>query len=353
MRHIRNIIRYVILFMLNLYVMLAFHSYLNFIFLVILLAAPVLSYTALWLAVCRMEFTLGMPGVALTAGEEFSVCFQICNPLHIPLINAYVDLVFSNPFYGERQSYRWNLPVGAGRETEISYPFVMEHCGRVAVQAKELRLTDLLGLFSLKKAIDAAGECLILPCGRDRAQEVARAGLRGGSETASSREKGFDFSEVGDVREYRPGDLFRDIHWKLSVKKDELMVKERVGLADMQINVVLDTAGEDCGRTDALLALADGITRALVQQRLLFTVFYYSVSKDRLCEFAVADEAGRRQWLELLLYDRAGNRAGYARTLFEQEHPGAAFLYIGFDGGGAGAGAVFGEQGTAAVMVNG
>lgn len=36
----------------------------------------------------------------------------------------------------------------------------------------------------------------------------------------------FDKLEVSDIREYRPGDGLKSVHWKLSSKSDELMVKD-------------------------------------------------------------------------------------------------------------------------------
>ena len=40
-----------------------------------------------------------------------------------------------------------------------------------------------------------------------------------------SKKKGYDFSEVTGIREYIPGDKLQNIHWKLSAKKDILMVR--------------------------------------------------------------------------------------------------------------------------------
>ena len=57
----------------------------------------------------------------------------------------------------------------------------------------------------------------------------------GMSESEESQAKGNDFAEITDVREYRPGDRIKDIHWKLSAKKETLMVKERTSVAQSQV----------------------------------------------------------------------------------------------------------------------
>ena len=40
------------------------------------------------------------------------------------------------------------------------------------------------------------------------------------------RENGDDPSEVYQIREYRDMDSLRDVHWKMSAKAEELLVKE-------------------------------------------------------------------------------------------------------------------------------
>ena len=41
-----------------------------------------------------------------------------------------------------------------------------------------------------------------------------------------SSQPGGGFSEIHDLREYRPGDSLHEIHWKLSAKTDKLIVRE-------------------------------------------------------------------------------------------------------------------------------
>ena len=40
------------------------------------------------------------------------------------------------------------------------------------------------------------------------------------------RDRGYDPSELFDVREFQNGDRLQSVHWKLSARTDELMVKE-------------------------------------------------------------------------------------------------------------------------------
>ena len=54
--------------------------------------------------------------------------------------------------------------------------------------------------------------------------------------------QGNHFSEVSGIREYTPGDSMRDIHWKLSAKKEKLMAKEHVILSDTNQTLLVELA---------------------------------------------------------------------------------------------------------------
>ena len=51
---------------------------------------------------------------------------------------------------------------------------------------------------------------------------------------------GMDSQEIFDTRYYRQGDLLKNIHWKLSAKADDLLVKEFSMPADQSVEIYLD-----------------------------------------------------------------------------------------------------------------
>ena len=59
-------------------------------------------------------------------------------------------------------------------------------------------------------------------------------------ETYSPYRKGQDYSEIYQIREYVPGDNIKHVHWKLSGRTDELMVKEASFPLDKSMMVVMD-----------------------------------------------------------------------------------------------------------------
>ena len=59
-----------------------------------------------------------------------------------------------------------------------------------------------------------------------------------GQQTLSK--KGYDATEVFELREYQPGDSIRTIHWKLSEKFDTVLVREPSDTSSYDILVMFD-----------------------------------------------------------------------------------------------------------------
>lgn len=351
MKRIKNAIRYMIFIALNVMMILSFHSYINFIFLVGMLLMLLYSVYGTWLLSGRLEVSVQMPGEALTRGEDFYIYFRLKNPLWIALVNADINIRISNPFYGDESVQTINMPVRARQTTELVLPVNMSYCGRVVVKAETIALTDLFGIYQKKTAIDVDSESILMPDGRTMDSEAGRIYMLGVTEAMESKEKGYDFSDISGIREYIPGDKLQNIHWKLSVKKDSLMVKERVSVSAMQLSVFVDLRNDADMRLEEILKLADGMTRSFVVQNLPFTVYYYSNNMGELKNCYIGNEADRKEWLMMLLYDRCNVDTESAEPLFrKQQVSHSTYLYIGLDDGTSKEGAVYGAKNTVAVL---
>ena len=86
-----------------------------------------------------------------------------------------------------------------------------------------LSLYDYLGLFWLPVRRPAPVETVVLPTAREprRLPNLSHFLVR-----RLKPKPGGGFSEEHELRDYRPGDSMREIHWKLSVKTDRTIVRE-------------------------------------------------------------------------------------------------------------------------------
>lgn len=330
MLRIRNVLRYLIAIGLNIFIMLALHSYINFVLLIGLLIFPVCSIYGTYKVSQNVKVHLRAPLEAMTKKEEFLVYIEVENPTWFPLVNATLLLEVDNTFYKHFGQHELNIPVRAHHTTEIAYPIVMEQCGRFRMAADRLTCMDLLGIYVVKVPIECEAECMILPMGAERGQEAGALYQKGVAEAMESKEKGYDFSDISGIREYVPGDKLQNIHWKLSTKKEQLMVKERVSVSALQLHVLVELMNDAGMQLESILELADSITKAFVKQNLPFTVHYFSVKRAELCEMYIGNEQERQQWLMMMLYDVCYEKEQRAKELFQQEYSSVGhYLYIG------------------------
>ena len=123
-----------------------------------------------------------------------------------------------------------------GESAELSLPLVRSEtpftvqaacCGVVRARVEHLLARDLFGLAAWKRPVSAVAATVVLPVlfqPEVVLTESAFAMLD--SEEYSAVKPGFDPSETFGIREYRPGDSIKTIHWKLSQKSGDTMVRE-------------------------------------------------------------------------------------------------------------------------------
>ncbi len=352
MKQFGNRVRYLVIVALDVAIMLLFHSYLNFILLIGLLVLPIYSVYGVYRVRDSFGLKLLTPLEPMGKGDEFTLRILLENPTWHPLLNATLKLEVENTFYREDGVHFLNFPVRGKKETEVRYPIVMDYSGRLCVNALSICFVDLLGLCELKVNVGVQGECIVLPQGTPCSKDAGRLYINGVTEAMESKEKGYDFSEISGIREYIPGDKLQNIHWKLSTKKDELMVKERVSVSAMQLYVLVELANDDRMGADAVLDLANGVTKALVMQNLPFTVYYYSSNFSELKSCYIGNEVERIQWLEMMLYDRCYREKGLVEDVFLKQYAGEGpYLYIGYgEETGNVEDVIYGEKNTVAEL---
>jgi hypothetical protein len=106
------------------------------------------------------------------------------------------------------------------------------------------------------------------------------------SEYYSQIKSGDDPSEVFSIREYREGDRIQRIHWKLSSKQNQLMIKEFSNPLNCAVLIYLDfdipTGKERLPVTDALLECSLSLSYSFLAQKQYHYFSWYD-SNQGIC----------------------------------------------------------------------
>ena len=236
-----------LVYLLGLAGALVFHIYYfgwySWFVLVLAVALPWFSLLVSLLAMLRTRLRMDAPAL-LTRNEAAYVTLRAGNGF-LPQPLCRFRLTITAVMTGERRSLRQST------QSQGSWyvPLHTSHAGAYLCQVEKARVYDYLGLFRLPVRAPAPVETVIRPVPREPAR---LPNLRHFLVRQLKPKPGGGFSEEHELRDYRPGDSMREIHWKLSVKTDRTIVREAQEPVRGLTLLTFDLRGTP-GRVDATL----------------------------------------------------------------------------------------------------
>ena len=160
------------------------------------------------------------------------------------------------------------LSLSAAGRRETAFTLTAACCGTVQLSLREGRVQDIFGLWRSRPISCPAAYLTVLPALFRPEVSLAESAVPSAEgERWSMSRPGFDPSETFSIREYRPGDPVRQIHWKLSQKTDATMLRELGLPVAEEILLLLDTAVRPgfspaamSASAEALLSLSRALT---------------------------------------------------------------------------------------------
>jgi uncharacterized protein (DUF58 family) len=133
------------------------------------------------------------------------------------------------------------LRVGAGGRVTRSYRLRPARRGTLRFTQFRVSTRFPFGLFLKSKTLDAPGEVLVYPrLERVPARPAPAATALGDDARASGAGPG---SEVAGLRDFAPGDPLRRVHWRASLRRSQLVVRQPEDERSLVWEVRLRTAG--------------------------------------------------------------------------------------------------------------
>ena len=237
-----------------------FRFYLSTFVLVLILVLPILSLLLALPGWMGSMASVVPQAPLITVGGSARFGVLLYHSSFLPLIRPRIRLRWTNQLTGE--SGESKITVTARKPAELTV--AATHCGRLVCRVEKAVCCDLLGLFPLPVRKGPERAVLILPAQLElEGKDELAAGENAG--TVLRPRPGGGPGEDYDLREYRVGDPLRSVHWKLSSKKDELVVRETLEPQQAAIVVTYDHFGPS-EELDRAFAQLWALSRWLLQQ---------------------------------------------------------------------------------------
>lgn len=294
----------------------------HFIFFAVL-TLPLLGLAVSLPALLGCRASLSAASLRIPRGGSASLTLRLDNRFRLPVARASYRLRISNRMTGQGHEAKAVIR-GAAPEEDRLWTLETDHCGAIECRVERLWASDCLGLFSLPVRRPPPFTLLVTPL----AEDPGPVDLPDGVGVSVPQPKGRTvFGENYELRDYRPGDSLRMIHWKMSAKRDELITREPPE-DTRPLPVLTFNLFGPLAQVDRMLDRLEGYSRALLAQERPHEVRWLHPETGAARQYAIA---GERDWMACLAAILSDPAPMQGRSILEQslrQGPGAPIYQI-------------------------
>lgn len=269
-------------------------DYISFWIFAFLLMLPLISLLVTVIAMEGVTAELIIKNSSIQKDESLPIQLKICNKSLFLACSVRVKLAIRNKLLQQEQTRLFFITARKSGQT-VEQSISSKYCGMLNCSIAELKIFDQLGLFSFQKDIESSYFISVLPSSYPL-MAISSAILQDIENNITSRTmKGNDPSEIMDFREYREGDRLARIHWKLSDKYDQLMVKDFGDPISNDVLLLFDLNGNSDTQISGLLDAVYSISDFLIKNQIAYEMQWY----DNLHERTVLKEIAQNNDLEI------------------------------------------------------
>ena len=258
---------------------------------------------------CRISQQLGASETQRGASCAYSLCIRLLAPLPIAPLTLRMNLPSGKK--GE-----FSLPARLLGRTVSDNLFTCPHVGVFPVGVVSVSICDVFGLFRLihpEKAPLLPVTVLPVP------QETSPLPISpGGGESSSAQRAQADRTTPADTRAWQEGDELKRVHWKLSMRRQELMVHTYETPQRPDALILMDLApppfegNQRAAAIDALTETCAGVLKSLLDSHRIARM---PLSGDHPRELSGQEPQALASMLHALAQESFSRPSDFSRVL--------------------------------------
>lgn len=242
----------------------------------------------LMVMICGKKCTLAvsLPQTA-AKGDTVPVEIRITNRSVLPVCLLRAELQCSNRLTGEYLELPVSFSLGPKGTDAVKAEVKVPYCGYMDCRMKNAAVSDCFSLYKAESRLQAQAGVYIMPqlgSAEVSSRELYTYNME--SYQYSPDQRGNDPGEIFGIREYEEGDSLRAIHWKLSGKMGELMVRELGLPVENSIMILLEKGMEQenpltAKQRDKAAELFLSLSHALLEHQMVHSAGWQDYRSGR------------------------------------------------------------------------
>jgi hypothetical protein len=194
--------------------------------LLILIICPILSFIVMLVNYIAVRLRVAPLEIVAEKHEECGIKLYLQNRFLFPVSPIRIIGDFQSHHENETSFSKKILmtDVPPLSSSMVGLPFRLPFRGEYTIRIYELCVFDLLKLFKLRRRLNIQARLIVLP--REKTPVDSGREAEADVESPATIITNHRSNTFNSLREYREGDSIRNIHWKLTAKQDELVIKQ-------------------------------------------------------------------------------------------------------------------------------
>ena len=302
MWRIKNIIAYVVLLGIVFSAYVYFCNYYLFLFFLFLLCFLPASAFMMYYAAKRITVELMQRTFQAGKNIEQKLQFQLENKSFLPILYAKLQIEINHLFY-EKETVELQSNIPAKSKETLWVPVTFSKSGCIEMKISKIIIRDWLHIFQKEILIGCKEEFMVMPAVAELPEMENLYSDNGAEENNQTGAKGIS-DTIAAIRDYVEGDRMQQIHWKLSAKKDEILVKEYEHITKENIKIFVELRADEAGELDACLDVAYSMAKLFLRWQQPVTLLWWSMKRQSVQERTIENEDMLEEAMYAVFYEK-------------------------------------------------
>lgn len=298
------------------------------IYLLSIFVFSVLAVAFLYLLILRIWFkvTIEIPIGIAQKDKNISIKINIKNAKILGCKKMRFKIAYKKNSQKKYNKIWLSVNTVPSGESQFSYDLNINSADCYEFKILKAKYYDLLGLFYLTKRFKTSSYVTVFPEVNPIPVSVGQRVISFISDTDIYDEyrPGDDIGEIFDVREYRQGDRLSNIHWKLSSKRDDLVVKEGSLLKSCPAIIFFNGCKGD---SNVIFDNLASISYSMMDAGCAHYVAWISKTEKDIIRMRVDDEDSFYESLLMLMENRENNTCIDIKNQYYDKYLNETVLY--------------------------